>query len=222
MVDPLVGGHAEALLVGGDCVVGADAAAAANVFALFSEHPVPPRPRTTIRKLEHRGVADFDEQLWPINVAILILAGCAVGVISATSDFAAHQWYANGWVHLGVVAVLLVVLVWSIVHLENRTLRRVQLCILLSLILHLGLAFLLHERDMVFVAVRDDERAREAAEEPPPLTVPDYQWTPLEQTEPVEEPFAVPVETQTPGAEHERTAGAASLAARGGPRGPAA
>ncbi len=41
----------------------------------------------TIRRVNSHYQHDFDEQLWPINVALLVLAGFVGGLILTYSDF---------------------------------------------------------------------------------------------------------------------------------------
>ena len=63
------------------------------------------RPVKTIRKVKPSKIVDFDDQLWSINVAILILAGFIAGIVIGKSDFDDSRLLYNGWVHLlGVAA----------------------------------------------------------------------------------------------------------------------
>ena len=61
-----------------------------------------------IRKVQTSKAADFDDQLWPINCATLILAGFVVGIVIATSDFSTdfgtERILYNGWARLISVA----------------------------------------------------------------------------------------------------------------------
>jgi hypothetical protein len=46
-----------------------------------------PPPKRTIRRIQTSKAGDFDDQLWPINCALLILAGFVTGIVIAVSDF---------------------------------------------------------------------------------------------------------------------------------------
>ncbi|HYW78513.1 MAG TPA: hypothetical protein VE890_03015, partial [Thermoguttaceae bacterium] len=110
-----------------------------------------------IRKVERSKVADFDDQLWPINCAILILAGCVVGVIVGKSDFQNSHPFYNGWTHLIGVAVMVGLLFWGVMWLQGKMLRRLQFCILISLLAHLWLAVYLHQQYLALMAQREAE-----------------------------------------------------------------
>jgi len=153
--------------------------------------------RQHVRKVHVAKVADFDDQLWPINVAILILAGFVAGIVFATSDFHDPRIFYNGWVHLGVVALLVGVLFWAVVWLQGKVLRRVQLCILISLLMHLWLGMYLRDQYLAMVAVEEASRAEQTLDEPEPTTIPDYHWDGL-QPLPTRQSFQEPVRTQTP------------------------
>jgi len=44
--------------------------------------------RTVIRRFVPERLADFDEQVWPVNIAILVFAGFVTGIVLATTpDF---------------------------------------------------------------------------------------------------------------------------------------
>ena len=87
-----------------------------------------------IRKVEHSAISDFDEQLWPINVAIVILAGFVAGIVIAYSSFDDPHILRNGWTRLAVVGMLVGLLFWGVFWLEGKMLRRLRLCIVLALL----------------------------------------------------------------------------------------
>ena len=64
---------------------------------------VPLRPVTMAS--QHR-IADFDEQLWPINYGIMTLGGLLAGFIVAKSSFADPRLTCNGWAGLAGVALM--------------------------------------------------------------------------------------------------------------------
>ncbi len=150
-----------------------------------------------IRRIQPAAVADFDEQLWPINCALLILAGCVVGVVLGTSDFHDPRILYNGWARLIGVGLSLGVLFWGVVLLQGRMLRRLQLCILVSLLVHLLLAVHLHDRYLAVLAQREVETARRIVDTYEPVTLPDYHWEQIDQPE-IRQDFDEPIETDTP------------------------
>jgi len=158
--------------------------------------------RQHIRKVQVARGVDFDEQLWPINAAVFVLAGFVGWIALATSDFHDPRILYNGWVHLGFVALMVGVLLWAVVWLQGKMVRRVQLCVLLSLLIHLWLGFYLREKYLAMVALEETRRAQEALEEPEPTTIPDYHWegvVPLPTRQSFEEPTktAAPAPSET-------------------------
>src|SRR5436305_2060028 len=59
-----------------------------------------PAPKQTIREIRHIPPGGFEEQLWPINMALLVLSGMVAGWILATLPFQAEVWWRSGWVWL--------------------------------------------------------------------------------------------------------------------------
>lgn len=155
------------------------------------------KPAPKIRKVDSPAAADFDDQLWPINVAILILAGFVVGIVIALSDFQDPRIFYNGWTHLGIVALLVGGLFWAFHALQGRVLRRIQLCVLISLIIHLWLAMYLHEQFLALLLDREEQDTREVTEQFERITIPDYNWQQIDRPE-VQETFDEPLETEAP------------------------
>ncbi|GAB4127763.1 MAG: hypothetical protein Kow0040_01800 [Thermogutta sp.] len=120
-----------------------------------------------IRPIVPDRLADFDEQVWPVNLAIVIFAAFTAGVIYATTDdFWDPRLLYNGFFRLSVVAVLVAGLFWATALLRGRAARRVQFCVIISLLLHMVLAVMLREQYLRLVAQRQaDEVGAEAEEE---------------------------------------------------------
>ena len=151
------------------------------------------------RTAQGPSVADFDEQLWPVNSAIIILAGFLVGIICAQSDFSSAQTglLENGYVHLGIVALLMWVLLWAVTWLKAKMVRRVQLCILFSLLVHLGLAVYLHGQYLAMISNEGIEEKLEFVRYDELIIVPDYPWHHPDRPHSVES-FERPVATEAP------------------------
>jgi len=150
------------------------------------------------RKAEAARAADFDDQLWPVNVAILLLAAFAAGIVVTTSDFRDPRVLYNGWVRLGSVALMVGILVWAVVWLQDKMRRRVQFCLVLSLLFHLWLGMYLHDQYLALRALEERTEAERLAERPERITVPDYHWDHLRQRPKTPQSFEKPVETLAP------------------------
>jgi hypothetical protein len=148
------------------------------------------------------GLADFDEQLWPVNLLLLLFAACVAGIITTKSDFAAARLLANGWCHLGALAVIVAALAWGIVRFEGRVQHRMQFGVFLSLLVHLWLCMLSYNLHLSAIAQRDKD-APEVVEEPEPVTLPDYNWQDEAMDDAADPTLDRPVETSAPDPEDE-------------------
>ncbi len=156
-----------------------------------------PGSNRTVRRVQTSKVADFDDQLWPINCAILILAGFVTGIVIATSKFDDPRILYNGWVRLFSVAVMVGLLFWGVTWLQGKMLRRLQLCLLVSLLAHLCLAIYLHERYLELVAEWEAESRDQVIEQYEQVTLPDYYWQQIDQPH-TQQSFEKPMETEAP------------------------
>ena len=153
-----------------------------------------PGSTRTVRRVQISKVADFDDQLWPINCAILILAGFVTGIVIATSDFHDPRLLYNGWIRLFGVGLTVGLLFWGVMWLQGKMLRRLQFCLLLSLMAHLGLAVYLHEEYLAATARWEARSRDQAIEQYEQITIPDYYWQQVEQPyaqQSYEEPIAI-------------------------------
>lgn len=151
-------------------------------------------------RLDRSMLLDFDDQPWPIHVAIFLLAGFAGWVLLATTpQFNDPRLLYNGYVRLGSVVLMIGLLFWAVTWLQGRLRRRIILCVLISLLIHLGLALYLHEHYMVAFSSPQKATVAQLAEPAEPIAKPDFRWenvqpTPLEEKQELEKP----VETQPP------------------------
>lgn len=150
----------------------------------------------TIRKVRVAKVADFDEQLWPINCAILILAGFALGIVVATSDFHDPNVLSNGWSRLISVAVMVGLLFWGVFWLQGKMRRRLQLCVLLGLLVHVWLGIWAHKEYLALLAEQEAARER-MVEQHQQITVPDYHWQQIEEPD-AHPSYEEPIESEAP------------------------
>ncbi len=150
-----------------------------------------------IRKVAHASTVDFDEQQWPINVALVILGAFVAGIVLATSDFDDPRILYNGWVRLLGVALTMGLLFGGVAYLQRKVMRRVQLCVLVSLLFHLWLALYLHQHFLRLLAQEEMRQARQEEVVYDPVTIPDYHPEQIEQLE-TRQAFEEPVPTQEP------------------------
>jgi hypothetical protein len=149
-------------------------------------------------RTEHGGgstqVADFDDQMWPVTCAILVLAGFVVGIILANSDFHDGRLLYDGRTHLAIVAALVLLTFAGAFCLQGKIRRRLQLCILLSLIAHLSGALVVYcyPVTLPIVAERGDEGRTIPPDEE--LIAPDYHWEQAEEPD-ADQAFEGPVRT---------------------------
>lgn len=152
--------------------------------------------RRTIQKVERAEVTGFEDQLWPINLALLILTGFVAGIVIVDGGFDDPRLLHNGWFRLTTLGLTVGGLFWLSLRVNQRIARRMQLAILLSLILHIGLALVLKDRVLELIAEQTVEQQELVDEEDLPLT-PEYVLPPIDQPL-VEQAFEKPVETETP------------------------
>ena len=130
-----------------------------------------PQPR---RENDLPRVVTFDDQVWPVNVAIAILASFAAGAMIARGRFDDPRPLTNGWTHLSLLVLFALLLMWCVSKINRRRIRRgLQLATLVSLILHLLFIVVLHNDRLNLLAARRPRIPRPYA--PPEVyVVPDY------------------------------------------------
>src|SRR5882757_9556509 len=92
--------------------------------------------RHTIRKLDFSESQDFDEQLWPVNLALILACGCVAGMIWAICDFQTPVLLENGFFWLFVLTASVLTFGGLAMYLGGRSARRLQMAAFLSLALH--------------------------------------------------------------------------------------
>lgn len=149
-----------------------------------------------IRKTDSQRLADFDDQIWPVNCAIMILAGLVSGIALATGNFSSSDPLENTTLRLLLIAITTVLLLAGSFWLDGRLVRRLQLCVLISLMVHLGLGIYLHQRYITLMAVLEaDKPVQELVEDDARLVVPEYHWQRIER--PLSRPsFEQPTKTE--------------------------
>jgi hypothetical protein len=102
------------------------------------------RTRQVVRKVERRLLSDFDEQLWPINCMLVILAGFVAGLIFVFSRFDDPRPLHNAYTQLAAVVVTVAALIVGTAKYGSRIRnRRMQLAVLIALFIYMWLIILL-------------------------------------------------------------------------------
>ncbi|HUY34354.1 MAG TPA: hypothetical protein VMV69_16530 [Pirellulales bacterium] len=160
--------------------------------------PQPPtRSKQIVRRVPSARLGDFDEQLWPVNVLLLILAGFVAGIIAAQSDFDTPRVLYNGWCRLGVLGLIVAALAWGVMRLDGWMRRRLQFGVFLSLLVHLWLSMITYH---VYLGLfeQPETDVAEPLEEPRLVKLPDYHWHDDAREVAADETLETPVETVTP------------------------
>lgn len=157
----------------------------------------------TKRKHEPPQIVTFDEQLWPVNVALLVMGGFVAGCIIALSEFDNPTWYNNGWVRLSTLVATLVFALVVASRLNNKLIRRgIQLAAILSLLVHMVLMVGLVNVGKEYLAeiIREaDEVPTELEQQEERVTIPDYYFEEVGESEKkVQQEFERPVQTRLP------------------------
>ncbi|REK15837.1 MAG: hypothetical protein DWQ37_08450 [Planctomycetota bacterium] len=134
----------------------------------------------------------FDDRLWPVVVALLVLAGFGGAGIIAVANFEDPRWWANGWTYLGSLAIVTLLLVGALSRVK-RVQRGLQLAAVLSLILHILLFLSLNQYRLM--ALADDRIAEQQRRPVEEFRAPDYH---IRAPEDPVEAFEKPVETPKP------------------------
>jgi len=156
-----------------------------------------PKPRRVVHQIERKQGASFDDQMWPVNLALLILAGFTAGIILVKSNFSDHRIFYNGWVMLVGLGVSTTGLLCLAYFLNNHWLaRRLQLAVLVSVMIHLALALYMNEAYMEhnFKTLAEQQQRVTDMEELP--TLPEYYFKDPEEIP--QQDFEKPVETASP------------------------
>ena len=151
-----------------------------------------------IRTLDLRQPQYFDDQVWPIRVAICLLGTVLGSIVVVQGGFDNPRPWANGWVHLLAVGLVTGISLWAANLANTKNSRRLRFCFVLSLITHIGLGIFLYDFKLQFTVkaeepvktkpaqpLREIERAKEFVIQSP-------------QTSPVQQEIEKPVATGAP------------------------
>lgn len=156
--------------------------------------------RRVVRRVQAGEYHTFDEELWPVNVALVVLAGFVAGAIIAVSRFDDPRWLYNGWFRLTTLVITTGLLIWAASKIHNRRFRRtMQLATVLSLLVHAVLIAVLYSKRLAYLREQELAEADVTVFEQP-VTLPEYHEPDPEQPEEHEQPVEteIPEETEAP------------------------
>ncbi|MEX0979325.1 MAG: hypothetical protein WDZ48_10755 [Pirellulales bacterium] len=114
----------------------------------------------------------FDDRLWPVIGALVLLGGIGAAIILAIANFDDPRTWANGWTYLGSLAAVTVILILGVSRLDPSR-RGLQLAAVLSLILHI-LLFASLNQNRVFALAELRSSKLPLPETIEPYKAPDY------------------------------------------------
>ncbi|MBN1854970.1 MAG: hypothetical protein JW829_19705 [Pirellulales bacterium] len=162
-----------------------------------------PRHRRIVHRIEPSRSFPFDEQVWPVHFALLVLALLTAGLVILAGGWNDPRFLHNGWIRLLTLAATMGGLAWAANTYSPRRARRLHFAVLVSLITHLLLAVILHEKYLQPFVDAPEDTEPPVVETPipapipaPPEMVPAEFERPL-QTEPIRVVTHAPPEPRT-------------------------
>ncbi|MCU0980122.1 MAG: hypothetical protein MUF25_13290, partial [Pirellulaceae bacterium] len=155
------------------------------------------KTRRIIRRLKLPAGRTFDDQLWPIVLALCVLAGFVMGSVLARLRLDDPRWHVNAVTWIVVTLLATAGIATALWKLDNRRFRRsMQLAILLGLFLHA--VFFVATLDLyVFSRLLEHTTERDdLAENRQQVTVPNYVEMP--RRDEARPDFEQPIDVQSP------------------------
>lgn len=152
--------------------------------------------RRVVRKASSPAGHYFDEQLWPIYIALVVLGCFLMGISAAYLPLGGVWWYVS----LIGIPLFVAAAMFAFRVVDNRLVRRsLQLSIVLCAILHVAFIVQMVQTRIFAGMFQRPTRERELLERRPLKIVPEYRESQLvpEEDRPRQD-FEKPVETQTP------------------------
>jgi len=161
--------------------------------------------RRIIRKLQQAAPPTFDEQLWPVIVAFLVLAAYLLGLAVALLKFDDPRPLYNATLWVTAIPILAGLGIWALRYVDNRLVRRaLLLSVLLSLIINLSILVIMGWLDIFRPHWLDQPQIAAPTEPREVITVPEYQEWQINPQDRPRQDFEKPVETGTPEAHTEQ------------------
>ena len=117
--------------------------------------------RHILRRLKPNSVQPFDEQFWPVCVALTLLCGFLMGLYVAYLGFDDPRWYANAITWLMLTPLAISGTLVGLSRLKNLQLRRrLELSLVLAVSLHLVLLVTAFETEFSLSLIHISEPTR--------------------------------------------------------------
>jgi len=161
-----------------------------------------------IRRVETAREVDFDDQIWPINVAILILSAFVAGWIIASMPFDEPRLLFNGWFLLGTLSLTVGGSIYAVWRLRGKVRHRVLFCAVLSLLVHVWILMIAASKFVPLFVLEEDENEHIEQNEPD-IVIREQQWDPpevIQEQQSFEEPILDEPPRPTPPRPVEQTA----------------
>lgn len=157
---------------------------------------MPNEVQRLIRKLQPNGPRSFDEQTWPIYVAIVVLCGYLVGVVVSLLNFDDPRIHANAFTWLATLTVLAIVGVFCVRTLQQRFLRRtLVLSLLLSMIVNVSILVAMAWTSILHAPWIEQETKTAVQRQREDVVIPEYPLFNESQQQNVPQEYERPVET---------------------------
>src|SRR5438445_6449183 len=99
-----------------------------------------PTIRRVVRQTAPSGGPYFDEQLWPIDIALVVLGSFLIGLAIAYLPLSDAPWFATAWPSIIGIPMFVAGSMAAFRLIDNRLFRRsLQLSVVLCAILHVAL-----------------------------------------------------------------------------------
>ena len=154
--------------------------------------------RQLVRKIDPHVRSRFDDQQWPVNVALVVLGGFLIGAILAYQEFDGSGWWASPWLSISLVVLLICSTMATFYYMGNRFVKRtMQLAVILCAIVHL--VFLILSAENTIFSRMFTEQVAQTELRPKHEQVRQNTYHPIQSSENVRQPdFMQPVDTERP------------------------
>ena len=149
-----------------------------------------------VRTYQPRKRQVFDDQQWPVDMALVVFGGFMIGSILVYQRFDDPRWYASPWLSMIGVVLLIATTIWTLRSVGNQFVRRtMQLSVVICAIFHLMMLIVALE-NTIFSQIWEEPQAAREVSEKKPVTIAEYHPSQMEQHQKVEREFEKPVETE--------------------------
>ena len=156
-------------------------------------------PKHKLRKLNVQQVRTFDEQLWPIDTALVVLGLLLAGIVSVVLRFDDPRVERNALTWLPIIPVVIGILMWLARQIDRRVVRRATLlATTLSIIVNMIFLVLLARAYISFQQTPAQSPVVAEQKPEPTVTISEYAFQTFEQQDLVRKLFEKPVETGKP------------------------